>query len=67
MTDEQKKLIALISHQRKVLEKLPGDTVEEVTLETLHTSLRKTFKVVHGEKAIQYAYSPSRAVLKRID
>lgn len=68
MTKRQEELLTLISHQRKVLEKLPGDHVEEVVFDSLVTELRGTFKVIEGckEEKPQYEYSPSRAVLKRI-
>jgi len=69
MTKRQQELLTLISFQRKVLEKLPGDHVEEVTFDTLVTELRGTFAAIKGgkeEQAPQYAYSPSRAVLKRV-
>lgn len=67
MTPRQQELQLLIAHQRKVLEALPGDLVEETVFDTLVTALRNSFTAIDGGKVEeQYVLSPSRAVLKRV-
>lgn len=63
MTDLQEKILEEINVQRILVQQFPDDPVELAVLESLYTDLRRTFRMVQGER---HSYSPARAVLKRV-
>lgn len=65
MTVEQQTLTKALAYTRGLMESQPNEDVHKAVYQSLIRQLRATFRIVANEDA-QYVYSPSRAVLKRV-
>lgn len=67
MTVEQHTLLKALAYTRDLMSQHPNELVHQSVYKSLIKQLRDTFCVVASTPETKYAYSPSRAVLKRVD
>lgn len=66
MTVEQQTLTKALAYTRSLMEAQPDEYIHAKIYQSLIRQLRATFRVVTSNEEAQYIYSPSRAVLKRV-